>query len=245
MVNGRLRCLGSSQHLKLRFGDGFEVNIKTSIPSEENLAALSLPLIQAGSLQVPPGQSNLTLTQMDGTKLTKVQLPGLLSGLGIHCPAVPGTAAVTLPQELSDLADAEMDSLPLRMLLEWAFAEKAAEELHGFLFELSGSGVGPGFSWLLERSSAHSFRYRMQVSSTSGGESPLAHIFRSFEAQKQRLFVQEYSVGQTTLEQIFNQFAASQDNPEVTLAALGNSGDAQSSTTTAGRIDVKRNFYPA
>ncbi len=29
VVTGRLRCLGSAQHLKHRFGNGLEVNIKT------------------------------------------------------------------------------------------------------------------------------------------------------------------------------------------------------------------------
>lgn len=37
MVNGRLRCLGSAQHLKHRFGNGFEVNIKMQAPTEESL----------------------------------------------------------------------------------------------------------------------------------------------------------------------------------------------------------------
>jgi hypothetical protein len=35
VVNGKLRCLGSSQHLKHRFGNGFEVNIKTLSPSDD------------------------------------------------------------------------------------------------------------------------------------------------------------------------------------------------------------------
>jgi len=28
MVNGRLRCLGSAQHLKNRFGDGYTMNVR-------------------------------------------------------------------------------------------------------------------------------------------------------------------------------------------------------------------------
>ncbi len=39
VVNGRLRCLGSAQHLKHRFGNGFEVNIKTLSPSDDELVA--------------------------------------------------------------------------------------------------------------------------------------------------------------------------------------------------------------
>ena len=40
MVNGRLRCLGPAQHLKLRFGNGFEVNIKLKRPTQATLGAL-------------------------------------------------------------------------------------------------------------------------------------------------------------------------------------------------------------
>jgi hypothetical protein len=40
VVNGRLRCLGSSQHLKHRFGNGFEVNIKILSPSEDSMIQL-------------------------------------------------------------------------------------------------------------------------------------------------------------------------------------------------------------
>lgn len=216
MVNGRLRCLGSSQHLKHRFGDGFEVNIKTRTPGEEDLVALSRPLVAAGSLQVPTAGQDLTLSQLDSTRVAKAQLPNLLIGLGIPCPTVG--QLVTLPQDLSDLVDAEGGALPLRMLFEWAFAERAAAGLSTFLRELSGAAVGGGSSLLLERSTAHSFRFRLQMGGEAG-KSVLAVIFRSFEASKERLCVQEYSVGQTTLEQIFNQFAASQDNPEVAAIA--------------------------
>ncbi len=51
------------------------------------------------------------------------------------------------------------------------------------------------------------------------GSDTSAYIFHRFEAAKQTLHAQKYSVGQTTLEQIFNQFAASQDNPEEANAA--------------------------
>lgn len=37
-VNGRLRCLGSTQHLKHRFGRGFEADIKINPPSDSDVA---------------------------------------------------------------------------------------------------------------------------------------------------------------------------------------------------------------
>jgi hypothetical protein len=41
VVNGRLCCLGSGQHLKHRFGNGFEVNIRTSLPAAELVLSLA------------------------------------------------------------------------------------------------------------------------------------------------------------------------------------------------------------
>jgi hypothetical protein len=40
VVNGRLRCLGPAQHLKHRFGNGFEVNVKLQAPSSAMLQDL-------------------------------------------------------------------------------------------------------------------------------------------------------------------------------------------------------------
>ena len=117
-----------------------------------------------------------------------------------------------------------------------------------------------GFATLLERSTAHNFRFRLQVNvsalgaiceqkassaasvgaSASVGSSALAYIFRNFESNKHRLRVQEYSVGQTTLEQIFNQFAATQDNPEV--AAIHNNNN---NTTTNNNNSGKRHRGPS
>jgi hypothetical protein len=41
VVNGRLCCLGSGQHLKHRFGNGFEVNIRTMLPAAELVLSLA------------------------------------------------------------------------------------------------------------------------------------------------------------------------------------------------------------
>jgi ATP-binding cassette subfamily A (ABC1) protein 1 len=38
MVGGRLRCLGSLTHLKAKFGDGYQVDLKLIQPSEADVA---------------------------------------------------------------------------------------------------------------------------------------------------------------------------------------------------------------
>ncbi len=104
-----------------------------------------------------------------------------------------------------------------RSLLEWWTAEDVFEGLRDFMQrEFSGRAV------LLERSSAITFRYRVQrlgaEDEQRSATNALSEIFAKFEAAKSQLRVKEYSVGQTTLEQIFNQFAAMQDNPEVAMS---------------------------
>lgn len=92
----------------------------------------------------------------------------------------------------------------LHTFLEWWIAQDDAIRLESFMTKYF-----PGAA-LLERSTAHSFRYRIPTKEMS-----LANVFRQFEESKSYLNIEDYSVGQTTLEQIFNQFAASQDNPEM------------------------------
>ena len=44
MVGGRLRCLGSLTHLKAKFGDGYQVDLKLVQPNETEVADTTKPL---------------------------------------------------------------------------------------------------------------------------------------------------------------------------------------------------------
>lgn len=226
MVNGRLQCLGSAQHLKLRFGDGFEVNIKTELPSDELVIALTRTLISKSALatvQLTPEQL-VPSPEMASHVLTEsmsiTQACNLLRKLDLIEKNVTSSDLSALPIQLQ-LAASDRGIL-VRNVIEWILPENYAVELDKFLQELSlisaddntealNSGQEKAGAQLLERSSAHTFKYRLRVQ----GKPSLAALFRKFESEKARLHVQEYSIGQTTLEQIFNHFAASQDNPEV------------------------------
>lgn len=219
MVNGRLRCLGSAQHLKQRFGNGYELDIKTTHPSTTELMRLAQVLADEGIIELltnieldesqhssasgndTEGSGNDNDLQRLGKITLSKPLYNVCSLLGeperIHLIAPGGEGAM-----IHDVLEAD-GAISLRSFLEWWLAEDYAIRLSSFL-----EREFPG-ALLLERSSAHSFRYRIQNTDS------LAGIFGKFEANKSRVFIQDYSVGQTTLEQIFNQFAASQDNPEV------------------------------
>jgi ATP-binding cassette, subfamily A (ABC1), member 3 len=222
MVNGSLRCLGSGQHLKQRYGDGYEVDIKLNFASIESMSLLANQLHEAGlvNLDTPSTPSSplhdleaveeeavaITKTEKESHVFIKTRITGELEEV---CRVLmePNRIKLIVPNgeggSIYDMKAAD-GFINLHTFLEWWVAQDDAIRLEGFM-----SQHFPG-TVLLERSTAHSFRFRIPTKEMS-----LANIFRHFEEAKSRLNIEDYSVGQTTLEQIFNQFAASQDNPEV------------------------------
>jgi len=219
-VNGRLRCLGSGQHLKNRFGSGYEVDIKTKLPDIYAVQTLAQYLIERGAINysqsVSVSQSPLNHSHNSGfdEEILHIQLQSPLIDI---CAAMnkPERSALFTPsgdgQTIYDQLQVD-GSVSLRLFLDWWIAQDYADDLCTFMNQEFENN-----SLLLERSTSHAFRYRITI---PVDQLPLADIFEKFEANKEKLFVKDYAVGQTTLEQIFNQFASSQDNPEVEAAQL-------------------------
>ncbi len=220
VVNGRLRCLGSAQHLKHRFGNGFEVNIKTQHASEremsEILTAMATRSPVAAQAMVSEGEDVEEGGKHFDSKFFTLQD---ISALGEAMECQDRLHRLSSSEILSESLLNE-NKVSLRIFLEWWHSETIFEALHGFMRNEFGERAA-----LLERSGAHSFRYRIkrtdvvgqtvQEDDNASSGNGLSDIFAKFEAAKESLQVKEYSVGQTTLEQIFNQFAGAQDNPEV------------------------------
>lgn len=221
VVNGKLRCLGPSQRLKLRFGNGFEVNIRTQLPSAAALMRVANALSQAGVLpdvgstamgpfHVSAGES----PKDDDEVLERLTAVALKAPLHNYCVALgkPLRSQIIAPNRDGSMLHDQLQSegqVSLRMFADWWLAEDYAEALHAFMEREFTAPI------LLERSTAHNFRFRiMDV------EMPLSELFGRFENHVAALNIKDYSIGQTTLEQIFNQFAASQDNPEIEAQQL-------------------------
>ena len=88
MVGGRLRCLGTSQHLKTRFGKGFQLEARVKAIVSE---VISKDSKQADSsvmwiyLRVLPAHGPLTLAQDHAHPLSATTRRGvLLCGLGAY-----------------------------------------------------------------------------------------------------------------------------------------------------------------
>ena len=213
MVNGRLRCLGSGQHLKNRFGSGYEIDIKTTPPDEASLQALGQHLIDRGAIRFATISPIVTRQSNDVSSynedLMSVRIAGPLHTLCATLNKPQRTALLAPGQDGQMLYEQlQVDGfITVKMFLDWWIAEDYADNIREFMARNFNN-----LPVLLERFSANSFRYRIPISVS---ELPLADIFEKFESVKDSLCIKDYAVGQTTLEQIFNQFASSQDNPEV------------------------------
>jgi ABC-type multidrug transport system ATPase subunit len=226
MVAGRLRCLGSGQHLKVRHGSGYEVDVKIDVvPASAVLDAFTLlarssalpvncfaeiPAHIAASLNGGKGESAIYKDETDAKNilinlsLCRVNLDNLKK-LCMSLGKPQRFNQVHSQGSGSALYEMHMvtGTVQVESFLEWWILEDLFESLEGFFANEFDKAR------LTERSTLSSCRYSVADQGLS-----LPRIFGVLEKNKQRLGIQEYSVGQTTLEQIFNQFAGTTQNPE-------------------------------
>lgn len=221
MVNGRLTCLGSSQHLKQRFGNGFEINIKTQFIQDSLLNDFISTNIEVFR---PYFESMREDSRVDIPSILTLNITS--GNLKSFCAALNKESRYNLisstgdGRQLYDVLQSE-GTLPMRLFTQWWLAEDQADVLSTFFMDLAKELLVD--CQLLERSSLYSFRYRISRLSgenDSQNEISLSYLFNKFETNKEMLQINEYSIGQTTLEQIFNQFASIQDNPEVAAKSI-------------------------
>ncbi|CBJ29591.1 conserved unknown protein [Ectocarpus siliculosus] len=211
MVNGRLRCLGSTQHLKHRFGSGFEADMKLQPPST-SAATEVMQLLMAH------GVANIIGDDIDSSRLwgpLDICCDGLARGDFDRAEALETALKSGSGAFLQDVLGSEGGTLPTRLFIDWYLCEQRADDLNVFLAE-----TFPGAE-LVERPTLFSCRYKIPYQDGM----KLADVFEHFEAAKAKLGLASYAVGQTTLEQIFNSFAVTKDNPEVRLRQTNESED--------------------
>lgn len=181
MVDGRIRCIGSSQHLKSRFGKGYTVEIKLEKVSKEEIAT-ALTSLQVGS-------DRLVLYHDVKPMLDTLKEPEILKRF-LDNPCNVSTALT------SSLYGA---GVTVNVFLDWVLLQKQVIELESFLGE-KFTGV--------ELVESQDYRVTYRLAKTD--EIKLSQIFDAIESNKDDLHISQYAVSQTTLEQIFNSFAATQ-----------------------------------
>lgn len=193
MAHGRLKCLGSSQHLKTKFGRGYQLEVKVGIPDKND---------------VDCNNHLLTMGRHKGLKdtLISVEPEEVFFNLQEACAAVQ---VLTGDNYLSECIsnrkagggvvhrDATSSSgVSLAQLSRFATVHLRMRSLDRFIAATYPTAV------LRERQDTK-VRYEIDSSGLS-----IAHLFEAIEANKDKLKVAEYSASQTTLEDIFNFHAA-------------------------------------
>lgn len=202
--NGALVALGSAQHLKEKFGKGYEANISVRLPQPAELSTALRQLVAVGLVPAPVLPPSLSEAQTHEAEVAYLSSVRLVAGSLLPVAEALGDAARA--QEVAAGASGaalwqamQVDgSITLRAFLEWWVGETHARVMSAF--------VSSSFqATLLERPSPNAFRYRLSSEGLSLGEA-----FSRFETNKAAAFVVDYSLGLTSLEQVFNTLSAGQ-----------------------------------
>ncbi|GLD97436.1 hypothetical protein PINS_up006120 [Pythium insidiosum] len=184
MVGGRLRCLGSVQHLKSRFGDGLVFDVKMSAPQPHELQEVMERLFGHHSGAVTANDLEDKCHAFGNASLASRIEAGHPTGYSL---------AAAMDRDGFIRAEA---------FAAWCMEETRFDELDGFLRR----SFGDVNVQIMERQNDFC-RFKLRG---SNDQLKLSKVFALVEDIKTRMHIREYSVSQTTLEQIFNYFAAQQ-----------------------------------
>ncbi|KAK6289772.1 hypothetical protein POUND7_001313 [Theobroma cacao] len=216
MVGGRLRCIGSPQHLKTRFGNHLELEVKPTEVSSADLENLCR-IIQERLFDIPSHPRSL----LDDLEVC-------IGGIDSIVSENASVAEISLSEEMivivgrwlgneeriktlissrpiSDGLFGEQLSeqlvrdggIPLPIFSEWWLAREKFSAIDSFVVS---SFPGATFHGCNGLSVKYQLPYREGLS--------LADVFGHLERNRNQLGIAEYSISQSTLETIFNHFAA-------------------------------------
>lgn len=196
MVGGRLRCIGSSQHLKSRFGKGYLAIFKIKNAPRSRVETC---MEMMKDFLVPPTDSHLINPPLSQYSLPFSNLEKVCEELG-DPSRVNMISAESTGWALHSSFQSPSRSCNAEKFAEWWTLETIGAYLHQFI-----SKNFPGCT-LTERHN-DLFRYYLPKSNNRA----LSEIFGLFEVNRENLFIAEYSLSQFSLEDVFNSFAAQQD----------------------------------
>jgi hypothetical protein len=206
-----MRCLGSAQRLRSRYGRGYQIEIGQVLPDNDRISGMADTI--ANALKGAPSSSASASASTAAlanpivaaapdfvdTNLTRDQMNKAFTALSKE----HWISRITLVGTGADIQASfnTTNTVTLRHLASWWLLEAAYDDICEHLTKTFGN-----FS-LRER---HSNKLRVEVSAVDpkGNQRNLSSMFAAIEARKADLMMQDYSIAQTSLEQIFNHFAA-------------------------------------
>lgn len=179
MVGGRLRCIGTATYLRDKFGQGYELEIKLSIPKKSTVARRS---------------SDLDSILGNETQVKNEKLKPCLEALGSEDLfdeiAEKGAGSAIFQQIKSD------GWIQRETLVSWAIVENRGDNVMQWLKrEFNDITMIEHYMTL--------FKYKIGKQD----EKSIGYLFSAVEKKKKELKISEYALSQTSLDQIFTQFA--------------------------------------
>lgn len=216
MVGGRLRCIGSPQHLKTRFGNHLELEIK---PTEVSLVDLEnlCRIIQEKLFDIPTHPRSLLsdlevciggtdCITSESASVAEISLSEEMIVIIGHWlgnqerirTLVSSTyhSAGASGEELSEQLVRD-GGIPLPIFSEWWLAKEKFSTIDAFIQSSFPGATFQGCNGL-------SVKYQLPY----GEDLSLADVFGHLERNRDLMGIAEYSISQSTLETIFNHFAA-------------------------------------
>jgi ATP-binding cassette subfamily A (ABC1) protein 3 len=200
MAGGKLRCLGSAQSLKSKFGQEYQLKMKVKMvdQSDDNYMKNIQAIASSAGVALPEKtDAEAGTAEIDDVFLNMDQtMQALLAALtgDQYLTSLIGDvdpAGFLIYKNVVSPVGVDIDSLA-----SFATSELRMRALQQFIAQTYPKSV------LRERQDA---KVRYEVSSDGVR---IANIFGSIEEQKESLLVAEYGVSQTSLEQVFNMHAA-------------------------------------
>ena len=209
MVGGVLRCLGSAQRIRSKYGRGYQIEFGMILPTAAAIDTLSqkiLSFAQANASQIVSGDkptSEQTVINIVDRTLNKDQLMQVFrSELGKS----DWIARLTPTGSGADLlATVQGDSVvDVKQVSSWMILEEQYDKVTQFLSQYFGS-------YHVRERQTTKIRVEIGEVNVDNSKRMLSKVFAAVEAHRSDLNIQDYSVSQTSLEQIFNFFAAQQE----------------------------------
>jgi len=195
MAGGNLRCLGSAQQLKSKFGQGYQVEmkIKNSEKTDKDYVDIMRKLAKSTGVNEEEAieKGDEIFVDLDKTKqaLAELSSDGYLENMiKEDDPNGPG---YLVWKEAKSPSGIDLDEIA-----EFAASELRMRTLQEFIMTTYPDSI------LRERQDTKA-RYEVSARGVRIGD-----VFAAVEDNKGRLMVAEYGVSQTSLEQVFNMHAA-------------------------------------
>jgi ABC-type multidrug transport system ATPase subunit len=195
MAGGNLKCIGSAQQLKSKFGQGYQVElkIKNVETTDEDYVDILTKLAKIADVSEEDAieRGDEIFLDLEKTKqaLNEVSVDGYLTELVSE--KYPNGQGYLVWKEAKSPTGIDLDEIA-----EFASGELRMRILYEFMNTTYPNSV------LRERQDSKT-RYEVSSKGVRIGD-----IFAAIEENKVRLMVAEYGVSQTSLEQVFNMHAA-------------------------------------